>query len=88
MLLLIYNPLWLLDAGFQLSFAATGGLIFIYPQLKERLQFLKPLLVREGLAITLAAQLASLPLLLWHFNQLSLITFAANILLVPAMEFW
>lgn len=38
-LLLIYNPLWLLDVGFQLSFAATGGLIFIYPQLKERLQF-------------------------------------------------
>ena len=85
-LLLIYNPLWLLDAGFQLSFAATGGLIFIYPQLKERLQFLKPVLVREGFAITLAAQLASLPLLLWHFNQLSLVTFAANILLVPAME--
>ena len=86
MLLLIYNPLWLLDAGFQLSFAATGGLIFIYPQLKERLQFLKPVLVREGFAITLAAQLTSLPLLLWHFNQLSLVTFAANILLVPAME--
>lgn len=85
-LLLIYNPLWLLDVGFQLSFAATGGLIFIYPQLKERLQFLKPVIVREGFAITLAAQLASLPLLLWHFNQLSLVTFAANILLVPAME--
>ena len=85
-LLLIYNPLWLLDVGFQLSFAATGGLIFIYPQLKERLQFLKPVLVREGFAITLAAQLTSLPLLLWHFNQLSLVTFAANILLVPAME--
>ena len=42
--------------------------------------------MREGFAITLAAQLASLPLLLWHFNQLSLVTFAANILLVPAME--
>lgn len=85
-LLLIYNPLWLLDVGFQLSFAATGGLIFIYPQLKERLRLIKPALVREGFAITLAAQLASLPLLLWHFNQLSLITFAANLLLVPAME--
>lgn len=84
--LLLYNPLWLLDVGFQLSFAATGGLIFIYPQLKERLAFIKWALVREGFAITLAAQLASLPLLLWHFNQLSLVTFAANILLVPAME--
>ena len=85
-LLLLYNPLWLLDIGFQLSFAATAGLIFLYPQLKERLAFIKPALVREGFAITLAAQLAGLPLLLWHFNQLSLITFAANILLVPAME--
>lgn len=84
--LLLYNPLWLLDVGFQLSFAATCGLIFIYPQLKERLAFIKLALVREGFAITLAAQLASLPLLLWHFNQLSLVTFAANILLVPAME--
>ncbi len=85
-LLLLYNPLWLLDAGFQLSFAATGGLIFLYPQLKTRLAFIKWELAREGMAITLAAQLASLPLLLWHFNQLSLITFAANILLVPLME--
>lgn len=85
-LLLVYNPLWLLDVGFQLSFAATGGLIFIYPQLKEKLQFIKPIPVREGFAITLAAQLASMPLLLWHFNQLSLVTFAANLLLVPAME--
>ena len=84
--LLLYNPLWLVDVGFQLSFAATGGLIFIYPQLKERLAFIKWALAREGFAITLAAQLASLPLLLWHFNQLSIVTFAANILLVPAME--
>lgn len=86
-LLLLYNPLWLLDVGFQLSFAATGGLIFIYPQLKERLAFIKWSLVREGFAITLAVQLATLPLLVWYFNQLSLVTFAANILLVPAMEF-
>lgn len=85
-LLLLYNPLWLLDVGFQLSFAATGGLIFIYPQLKERLAFIKWSLVREGFAITLAAQLVTLPLLVWYFNQLSLVSFAANILLVPAME--
>lgn len=85
-LLLIYNPLWLLDVGFQLSFAATGGLLFIYPRLSEKLRFIKISLLREGFAITLAAQLASLPFLLWHFHQLSLITFAANILLVPALE--
>ncbi len=85
-LLLLYNPLWLLDAGFQLSFAATGGLLFLYPQIRAQAGFIRFAPVREGIAVTLAAQLAALPFLLWHFNQLSLITFAANILLVPAME--
>src|SRR5207237_414997 len=70
LLILALRPGDLLDPGFQLSFAATAGIIAA------------PLprgLVGGALGVSLAAQLAVLPITLAHFNQLSTIGVVPNL---------
>jgi len=89
-LMLAYNPyLLVFDIGFQLSFAATIGLVYL-PKLIPKLDFFnKPGL--SGLfditTTTLAAQIAVAPLLLYHFGQISLISPIANSLILPIVPF-
>jgi ComEC/Rec2-related protein len=66
------------DPGFQLSFAATAGIV------------LAPIprgLVAGAIAVSLAAQLAVLPITLAHFNQASIIGLVANLAVVPLAGF-
>jgi competence protein ComEC len=96
LLLTVINPFLLWDVGFQLSFAATLGLILFSPALD---QFFERRLVRvlskerakktvryldDLLVVTLAAQILTLPLILYHFGQLSLVAPLANPLILPA----
>jgi competence protein ComEC len=76
------EPLVLLDVGFQLSFAATLGLILIYPRIRRLLSRL-PTWLAEPLALTVAAELATLPVVLTTFHQVSLVSPAANVLAAP-----
>lgn len=94
-----FNPkILVFDLGFQLSFAATLGLIYLTPVLQTWLEPAKDDLPvpgslnslvkslkpwREILIATLAAQLAVLPLLVINFSQLSLIAPLANLLILP-----
>lgn len=86
MLFLIWKPIWILDLGFQLSFGATAGLLWLLPKLKEKLGFINIEELKEGLAVTLAAQLATLPILVGNFYTVSVIALVSNILLVPILE--
>ncbi len=86
MVLLCFKPAWLLDVGFQLSFGAVAGLIWLYPKLKNCFCNYLPVILGEAMALTTAAQLAVLPLLVGYFHQLTLISLASNILLVPILE--
>ena len=85
-LLLCYEPRWLWDAGFQLSFATTAGLLYFYPVLSGVCSRYMPVAAAEVLAVSLTAQLAALPFLVHYFHQLSLAGLAANLLLVPLLE--
>lgn len=95
LVLLLMKPLWLLDIGFQLSFGAAAGLIWLSSSctrlvttcLPRRLETSLPPLVSESLSVTLAAQLATLPILVANFHQVSLISLVSNIVLVPVLEF-
>lgn len=78
------NPLWLWDLGFQLSYLATAGLVLLAPALEARLAWL-PSWLRSSLALTLAAQVATLPVLTLTFGQVGLVTPLANLLAVPAL---
>ncbi|HXT21662.1 MAG TPA: ComEC/Rec2 family competence protein, partial [Thermoanaerobaculia bacterium] len=81
LLLVLLDPSWVDDLGFQLSVAATGGLLALSLSLRERLRSLGPL--APPLAVTLAAQLSTLPWSLAAFGRISPISPLANLLAVP-----
>ena len=84
--LMIYsNPKILrFDTGFQLSFLATLGLVYISPLLEKYVLWLPKFLDLQGIAsATLGAQIAVLPLILFNFGKLSLIAPLTNVLILP-----
>lgn len=95
-LMALYNPYVLWDVGFQLSFAATLGLVLYAEPLTnaflrlagrwlpaERAQTLaRP--VGEYLLFTFAATLTTLPIIAYHFQRLSLVSLLANPFILPA----
>ncbi len=85
LLLLIYDPFLVYSVSFQLSFAATLAIILIYPVLELRLEEIKvPVWLRGAASVSLAAQLGVVPILVYYFNQISVISLMANLLIVPA----
>ncbi len=90
LLMLVYNPLWILDVGFLLSFAAMGGILFISPSSipplnlrggKEKGGDIGGLFgfFKETLKTTLAAQVATMPIILHFFGNISVIAPIANL---------
>ncbi|WP_303841442.1 DNA internalization-related competence protein ComEC/Rec2 [Selenomonas ruminantium] len=87
LLMLTVSPILLYHISFQLSFAATAGLLYVAPPVRDWLQSRRvPAFVAAGMAITFAAHASTLPILAWYFNQLSLSAFLANIVIVPIVE--
>lgn len=83
-ILLLYNPITLLDVGFQLSFAATFSLILFYKYIKCLLSFKYiPKAIVNLLAVTLSAQVGVLPITAFYFNKISIISVLTNIVVVP-----
>ena len=80
--MLLAAPPVLWDVGFQLSLLATGGLIWFGAPIERRLHRWPPW-IREPVALTLAAQLTTLPVILVNFERLSLVAPIANVLVVP-----
>ena len=91
----LLNPHTLWDVGFQLSFAATLGLI-IYAtpltdwftgQLARRIPLEKAKKIAgpvgDFMLLTLAAQLTTLPIMAWQFGRISLVSLIANPLILP-----
>jgi len=78
------NPQIPWDIGFQLSFLATLGLVSVSPLLEKWLQGL-PALVRSPLAVTLAAQIMTTPVIVGNFQRLSLIAPLSNLLVLPVV---
>ena len=89
LLMSLLDPFVLWDPGFQLSLLGTLGIVLLTP-LFQRL--LRPIArmpfghyIAEIIAVTLAAQVATLPILALTFNSISLIAPLANILTVPLL---
>ena len=80
--MLLVGPPVLWDVGFQLSLLATAGLIWFGAPVERRLAGW-PGWIREPVALTLAAQLTTLPVILVNFERLSLVAPIANVLVVP-----
>lgn len=81
--ILVWRPYELFGPGFQLSFLATWGLIYLYGLFDELLAFLTAW--RSYVAVTLAAQTAVLWHTAYYFNLLSPGALPANLLVLPAI---
>jgi competence protein ComEC len=86
-LMLIWEPYWLLHVSYQLSFAVTFGLIAAVPSVVERMPASWPMWWRSALAVSGVAQVVSFPLTIIYFNELSLLSLPANIVFVPFVTF-
>ncbi|MBA2557643.1 MAG: ComEC/Rec2 family competence protein [Chloroflexi bacterium] len=85
--MLLIDPAIVDDAGFRLSVAATAGLLAwgspVTAQLRRRLPSRVPDWLVESLGVSLAAQAATLPLVLADFGRLSLVAPLANLFVAP-----
>jgi competence protein ComEC len=83
---LLVDPRSTGDAGWQLSFAAVLGIVLVAPATRRRLlRAGLPAPLGEAVAVTLAATLATAPLIAWRFDRFSLVALPANILATPAV---
>lgn len=84
-LLLCWNPFWLWDAGFQLSYAAVLSIVMFFKPVYNLLFVQNKLL--DGIwklnAVTISAQLLTLPFTIYHFHQFPNLFLLANLVAVP-----
>jgi competence protein ComEC len=87
LIMLIINPKILLyDAGFQLSFLATLGLIYFVPVIEKYFQWLpEKLAIRENLTTTMSAIIFTTPLILFQFGRLSIVAPLVNVLILSCI---
>ncbi|PZV03235.1 MAG: competence protein [Leptolyngbya sp.] len=81
-LLLLFNPTWIDDIGFQLSVMATLGLMVAVTPITEKLEWL-PTTLAAVAAVPLAAYLWTIPLALYYFNTLTTYSILLNIVATP-----
>ncbi len=85
--MLVFNPKILaFDVGFQLSFAATIGLVFLSPIFEKYFSKLPSVFgTKETLTTTMSAIVLTLPLILYNFGRISFIAPFANVLILPVI---
>ena len=84
-IILLWKPLFLFDVGFQLSYTAVFGIIWVQPVLS---QLWKPtfFIVDKGwqlITVSVAAQLGVLPISLFYFHQFPGLFFISNLIIIP-----
>ena len=92
----LFNPLILWDVGFQLSFAATIGLILYAEPLQTSFEDITKNILPENVLqrisgpvgefflFTIAAQITTMPIIAYHFHQFSSYSLLTNFLILPA----
>ncbi|MBC5992588.1 ComEC/Rec2 family competence protein [Pontibacter cellulosilyticus] len=89
LVLLFINPYNLLEVGFQLSFVAVLGIVYLQPRFYKLLEINNWLLdkVWALFTVAMAAQLATFPLGLFYFHQFPVYFWLANLVVVPLATF-
>ena len=86
--MLLWDPFYLYDVSFQLSVGASAGILIFYRPLLSYLQkiyYLKNW-IREGIALSTAAQVLTLPIVLYDFHAFPLFFIPANLFVTPFLE--
>jgi competence protein ComEC len=84
-ILLVYNPLNIVDIGFQLSYIAVIGIIIFQPYFNGLFEIKNKLLkwFWSITTVSVAAQIATAPLCIYYFNQFSNYFLLTNYILIP-----
>ena len=85
LVLLIYNPLLIMEVGFQLSYLAVTGIVIIQPWINNWLSFQRwfPRKIWEITSVSIAAQIATFPLGLLYFHQFPNYFLLSNLIVIP-----
>jgi competence protein ComEC len=88
LLLLLFNPYYLFDVGFQLSYAAVIAIVLFYPILKKWYYPQSKIFsyFYDILLVSFTAQLGVLPISLYYFHQLPGLFLIANLLAIPMLS--
>lgn len=89
LLILLFEPYFLFDVGFQLSYLALFFILWLQPILKN---IYNPknkvtIYIWEALTVSFAAQIGTLPLCLYYFHQFPGLFFVTNIIILPVLSF-
>jgi competence protein ComEC len=84
-ILLVHNPMLLLNVGFQLSYLAVAGIIWIHPILKSNFKPEYPMVdyCWNIVSVSIAAQLTTFPLTLYYFHRFPIYFIPANLIIIP-----
>ncbi|WP_430906473.1 ComEC/Rec2 family competence protein [Maribacter sp. 2-571] len=84
-ILLVIDANLLFQAGFQMSYAAVGAIVWLYPKLMRWWAPKNPILMKiwQLLSVSIVAQLGVLPISLFYFHQFPGLFFISNLLIVP-----
>jgi len=84
-ILLLFNPYYLFEVGFQLSYLAVFAIVWVQPKLyrlwKPKLWL--PNKIWQLLTVSIAAQIGVLPLSLFYFHQFPGLFFISNLIIIP-----
>lgn len=86
LLLLVIQPTLIYQVGFWLSYTAVVGILLIYPPLYKALYFKNKALnwLWQLTAVSVAAQIATLPITMFVFHQLPMHSLFSNVVVIPA----
>lgn len=88
-LILLFEPYFLFDVGFQLSYIALFFIIWLQPLLNKiwtpKTKFLTH--IWNALTVSFAAQIGAFPLCLYYFHQFPGLFFVTNIAIIPVLAF-
>ena len=86
LVLLIYNPLLIMEVGFQLSYLAVIGIVIIQPWINNwfTIRYWLPRKIWEITAVSIAAQIATFPLGLLYFHQFPNYFMLSNLIVIPS----
>lgn len=86
--MLLWEPLYLFDVSFQLSVGASAGILLFYRRFSKEIRRIPrmPGWIAEGIALALAAQILTVPIVLYDFHVLPLYFWLSNLFITPLLE--
>jgi competence protein ComEC len=81
-LILLINPMWLFDAGFQLSYAGVAGILMITRRVQKGLRRL-PNWLSTAIGASVGGQAGTLPVSAMHFGSIPVLGLLVNVIAVP-----